>query len=380
MKAWWLKRMILTPRPLEEKLTLLWHGHFASRFSNVEDSYLMYMQNNFFRANANGNFAKMAYGIIEDPAMLVFLNNDKNLKSRPNENLAREIMELFTLGIGNYTEQDIKEGARALTGYTRKDNEFLFNPRQHDRGSKTILGKRGTHSGKDFVTILLGQRSCPQFIAYKLYKHFVADPVADKPNETQQKIIDQLAKGLMESKYELKPVLKTLFKSEHFYDDAVMSNKIAGPAEFVSSMVRMLETPSRPIGTLVDAMDVMGQELFNPPSVAGWPAGQGWINTSTLFTRQNLPTYLITGKLPAMKNWETSKIQYDAMQVVTHLKDQSPEAVVDHLLSMIVGPTAGKDRRTELLKFFAEHDNKLNNSTMVAALCLVTALPEAQLI
>ncbi|MGE4198722.1 MAG: DUF1800 family protein, partial [Phycisphaerales bacterium] len=160
IQRWWLKRMIETPRPLEEKMTLFWHGHFATSYRTIEDSYHMFMQNQLFRKHAVGDFRELLFAIIRDPAMIAYLDNNDSRKGRPNENLAREIMELFSLGVGNYTEQDIKEGARALTGYTFEDDDFTFQKNNHDEGRKSILGRSGTMDGDVFVKAILEQRAC----------------------------------------------------------------------------------------------------------------------------------------------------------------------------------------------------------------------------
>src|SRR5690606_20773973 len=180
MQRWWLKRMIESPRPLEEKMTLFWHGHFATSYRTIENSYHMYLQNQLLRANALGNYGELLYLIIRDPAMLAYLDNNNSRAGRPNENLARELMELFSLGVGAYSEQDIKEGARALTGYTFRDDEFYFDAGNHDDNPKTTVGRRGRLDGGGFVTAILGQRACSRFMCRKLYRYFVADiPVRD---------------------------------------------------------------------------------------------------------------------------------------------------------------------------------------------------------
>jgi uncharacterized protein (DUF1800 family) len=177
MEQWWLRRLIATPRPLEEKLTLFWHGHFATGYRTIENSYHMYLQNMFFRENAMGNFKEdLVRGIIHDPAMIRYLNNHQNRKQAPNENLARELMELFTLGEGEgYTEDDIKEGARALTGYTVDDDDFVFRTQQHDSGTKKIFNRRGTFTGDDFVDLIFTRSSASTFVIEKLYRFFVND-------------------------------------------------------------------------------------------------------------------------------------------------------------------------------------------------------------
>lgn len=374
----WLARMIATPRPLEEKLTLLWHNHFASNYRNVRDSYLMNQQNEFFRAHAAGSFADLAQGVIKDPAMIVFLNNDRNVKLKPNENLARELMELFTLGIGHYTENDIKQGARALTGNTRRGNEFTFAQFAHDEGEKTILGKTGRFTGEDFVKILLDQPACAQFIAYKLYRHFVAD-LNDGVSPEARAVIESLASDIRSADYQLKPALKKLFASEHFYDPRIVGSQIKTPVQVVVGTIRSLSTPTRDLEVLLDALRVMGQEIYEPPNVAGWPGGRAWINTTTFFSRQNTAVYLLTGKLPYDNNWRKSDISYDATQLLAPAGERNAESVVDQLLSVTLPPPLSPERRNELLKFIADHDNRITSDTLVGLLCLITAMPEYQL-
>ena len=380
LRDWWIGRMVRTARPLQEKLTLLWHGHFAVNYRGCEDSYLLYQQQRLFREHANGSFEDLAVGIVRDPAMLVFLNNDRDIKAKPNENLARELMELFTLGEGHYTEADIKQGARALTGYTRHDNEFRFIQRQHDAGTKTIFGKRGEFNGDHFARLCLAEPACANFIVFKLYKHFVAD-VEDYDDLTapQQAIVEALGRDLRRGDYQLKPVLRKLLLSDHFYSPAVRGAKIKSPVELVVGLVRVLQTPGRDRKMLADAMRMMGQELLNPPNVAGWPGGRAWVNTSTLFIRQNLATYLITGKPPFKTDWSRKKMNYDAMVLIERIAQPTPQAVVDHLSAVLLGANATEARKKQLLKFMAQHDNRISNDTIIALLCLITAAPEFQL-
>ena len=378
LARWWMGRMIATPRPLEEKLVLLWHGHFATSYRTVRDSYLMFKQNMFFRKHARGSFAKLAGGIVRDPAMIRFLDNHNNRKRQPNENLARELMELFTLGEGNYTEQDIKQGAAALTGYAYRNNEFEFRRRQHDDGFKTILGKKGAFDGDDFVRIILEQKNCATFICYKLYRFFVDD--LDQGAGTAAKaVILRMAGELRARDYRIAPVLKKLFKSRHFYDLQIMTNKIKSPVQLIVGTVRMLGTPPRDASLLIDAAGQMGQELFAPPSVAGWPAGRTWINTSTLFVRQNLATYLLTGKLPYQDHWDRASIGYDPMSLVQNLSRQTPEAVVDHLLPTVLGSNVAPQRCDQLVAFLKERGSEITTDRLIGLLLLMTSTPEYQL-
>ena len=378
---WWLQQFIATARPMQEKLVLLWHNHFASNYRTVRDSNLMYMQNMFFRKHAAGSFADLAHGIIRDPAMIRFLDNNTNRVMRPNENLARELMELFTLGEGNYTEQDIKEGARALTGYQYNDNTFSFNRRNHDAGDKTILGRTGKFDGDDFVNILIEQAACARFIAWKLYDHFVADVPYEKITEHRDanKVILTLAVQLRDARYELKPVLRTLFRSRHFYDAAVRGQKIKSPVQLVVGSVRMLDAPTREPRVLTDSLRMMGQELFNPPSVAGWDGGRAWINTSTLFIRQNIAAYLIAGKIPGSTGWNRDALDYDPTRLLADLPDREPTSVVNHLIDTLLLTPVAPERRKQLHTFMKERDQGITKDSLVALLLLITSMPEYQL-
>lgn len=380
LRRWWLGVMAETPAPTREKLVLLWHSHFASRYRNVDDAYLMYQQNALFRRH-DRDFASLAKGIVHDPAMLRFLNNNQNNKRRPNENLARELMELFTLGEGKYSEDDIKHGARALTGYHVDDNDFVFRERVHDEGPKRILGKTGTLDGDDFVEILLAQKACSEFVALKLYRHFVAD-VPDRlesvPPE-QQLFVRHLGQLIERHAFDLRPVLQTLFKSEHFYSPQIVGRMIKSPAQLVIGTIRTLGTPRRDDESLVQAMRVMGQHLFDPPSVAGWEGGRSWINTSTLFARQNTATYLITGKDPRRGQWNRDRIDYDPQPFFAGVSERTPEAVVDHAVDSLLGPHIVAERRAPLVAFMHQREKGVTNDSLIALLSLVTAMPEYQL-
>lgn len=386
VQKWWLKRMIETPRPLEEKMTLFWHGHFAVSYRKVEDSYDMYQQNQFFRANALGNFGDLLFGIIRDPAMLAYLDNNRSRVGQPNENLARELMELFSLGEGNYTEKDIKEGARALTGYTFEDNEFRFVERNHDKGSKTILGKSGNLDGDGFVTAILETREASRFIATKLYRYFVADAPLDfnALEGSTKAFVSRLAASILESRYALRPPLRRLFMSRHFYHPSVMNEQIKGPVQLVVGAVRSLLTPVRDLSVLSDALDLMGQSLFMPPSVKGWDGGRSWINTSTLFVRQNIMAYLLTGKMPRGYDRTADTQKYDAEPILSELAradaaaTSDPARVVDYLLRFTLG-RAPSHARDSLLGFASTHGNRITGDLVTGLLMLITAMPEYQL-
>ena len=208
-KEWWLRAMVSTPRPLEERMTFFWHGHFTSSTRTVRNSYHMIKQIELLREHATGSFEELLHGISHDPAMLRYLDGNRNRKGKPNENYAREVMELFSMGEGNYTEQDIKEGARAFTGWTYRDNDFVSVPRQHDDGEKIFLGKRGNWNGDDVLDIILAQEATPRHVARKIFRNFAHD-------EPTAAVVDGLAKVLLKSNYELKPMLEVLFRSQAF--------------------------------------------------------------------------------------------------------------------------------------------------------------------
>lgn len=387
VQQWWLQRMIETPRPLEEKLVLLWHGHFATSYRTVEDSWHMYAQNEMFRKNASGNFGDMLFGIIRDPAMIAFLNNNESRKNKPNENLARELMELFSLGVGNYTEQDIKEGARALTGFTFRDDSFVFDKNNHDANSKTILGRQGALDGDDFVKAILERRDCATFVARKLYKHFIHDyPSGRKAFDAAgERVIADLASTLISSRYELKPVLKKIFLSQHFYDMAVRGEQIKSPTQLVVGAVRSLNSPVRDMSRLNDAMGRMGQDIFFPPSVKGWDGGRAWINTATMFVRQNIMVFLLSGKRPEGKDPLAEQEPFNVAAMLAQLRDaypdaspENPSALIDGLLRFTIGRTqpAGRD---SLDQFLAANKDKPIEQTVMKLMLLITAMPEYQL-
>lgn len=384
MQQWWVKRMIETPRPLEEKMTLFWHGHFATSYRTIEDSYHMFMQNELFRKNALGNFGELLFAIIRDPAMIAYLDNNDSRKGRPNENLARELMELFSLGVGNYTEKDIKEGARALTGYTFEDDRFVFQRNNHDDESKTILGEKGNLDGDGFVRAILKQPECSRYMARKLYRFFAADYPTGRAevDSAAESVIRRLAGTMVGAKYEVKPVLRQLFLSEHFYEPALMNEMIKSPTELVVGAVRSLNTPVRDIQVLVDAMGMMGQSLLFPPSVKGWDGGRAWINTATLFTRQNIMCFLLTGKRPVGYDPMKDVEKYDPSELLADLRDSGggtdPDSVADYLLRFALGNNTPRNRAT-LTEFLAQHGNRITPETVTGLLLLVTAMPEYQL-
>ncbi len=297
LTAWWLDRMARTSAPLQEKLTLFWHGHFTSSFGDVHDAIAMYSQNQLFRRHAAGNLARLLDGVARDPAMLRYLNNDENRRGHPNENWARELMELFTMGIGHYTETDIKESARAWTGWTLRGyrsyvdrRTFAFKPLLHDGGTKTFLGQSGAWDGTDIVRIILAHPATPQWISGKLARFFVS-PQPDPG------LVDAMAQQLYSAGYEIAPVLRALFRSRAFYGREVMYSQVKSPTQLVVGAARHLGIADPDWVRLSQAMAGMGQRLFFPPTVAGWHGEAAWMNAGTVFARTDALAGLVAGAL-----------------------------------------------------------------------------------
>jgi len=279
---WWANRMLTTRRPLEEKLTLFWHGHFATGANKVRDYRMMLRQNEMFRARASGNLRDLLIGILKDPAMLVYLDNGENIKKHPNENFGRELLELFTMGVGNYTERDVREAARAFTGWTNNVLVFKLDADQHDFGEKTFLGRSGTFNGEDIIDAILTQPVTGEFVAAKLYRAFVREEIAGS-------VKAELGRTYRDSGYQMKPLLKRIFLSKDFYSPPAFATQIKGPVHLVVSTYKKMgisEVPTIPdFGQMTSSL---GQALFNPPNVAGWAGGRTWITPSTLLQRGNL--------------------------------------------------------------------------------------------
>jgi hypothetical protein len=278
---WWANRMLTSPRPLEEKMALFWHGHFASNEAKVRDYRKLLQQVELFQKHGTGNFRNLLVGVAQDPAMLVFLDAGVNVKGASNENFAREIMELFTMGVGHYTEKDIREAARAFTGWNCVDTKFVVNKDQHDDSEKTFLGKTGNFDGVDIINLILQQPATADFIAGKIYRYFVRQ---DLTPELQK----QLGAVLREHDYEIAPLLEKIFLSRDFYSPASVGTEIKSPVELAISTYHKLGLKSIPgVPDFNNVTGSLGQLLFSPPTVAGWPSGQSWITPGLLLERAN---------------------------------------------------------------------------------------------
>jgi uncharacterized protein (DUF1800 family) len=279
---WWANRMLATRRPLEEKLTLFWHGHFATGENKVRDYRMMLQQNVMLRAHASGRLQDLLIGILKDPAMLVYLDNGENVKSHPNENFGRELLELFSMGVGNYTEHDVREAARAFTGWTNDVLNYKFDAEQHDFGEKTFLGQQGAFNGDDIIRIILEQPVTGEFVAGKLYRYFVREDISTS-------VKAQLGREFKQSGYQIKPLMTRILLSKDFYSPLSYATQIKSPAHLVVSTYRKMglrELPTIPdFGRMTGGL---GQSLFDPPNVAGWAGGRTWITPATLLQRGNM--------------------------------------------------------------------------------------------
>jgi len=275
-----LNSIVNSKEQMREKMAFFWHGHFASRVLNPRFNKQLL---NTIRKNALGNFKDLLFEVSQSPAMLNFLNNQQNKKDHPNENFAREVMELFTMGRGNYTEKDVREGARAFTGWSYdKEGNFKERKNLHDEGSKTFLGKTGNFDGSDVLNMILEQKATAQFITTKIYKFFVNE----KPD---QDIINKLSVNFYHSGYDIKKLMAEIFSSTWFYDQKNIGNRIKSPVELMAGIMRILPMQIQNPENLIVYQKLLGQMLLYPPNVAGWPNGKSWIDSSTLMLRLQVP-------------------------------------------------------------------------------------------
>ena len=373
----WINQMSATSAPLQEKMTLFWHNHFACRSFSASFAQQL---NNIQRSNALGNFRTLLLEVAKSPAMLQFLNNQQNHKGHPNENFARELMELFTIGRGNYTENDIKESARAFTGYGfNKDGQFVNRPFLHDNGEKTFMGKTGNLNGEDIMNTLLDKKETAHFISNKLYKYLVneiPDPV----------YVNEMADVFYNGNYEIKPLLEYVFNADWFYDDKNIGNLVKAPVEFLVGLNRQFYITYQRTEVLLKFQQVLGQVLFYPPNVAGWPGGRNWIDSSSLMYRLKIPSILLNGGLidfTGKTDPEDEAYMASArnQQQVMNTKVQA-QPDWDKFLSNI----PKRESNIEIAQFLLEPNlnstlvNSINSTTDIKAMVIeVVSTPEYQL-
>lgn len=368
LQLWWLNRMLGTTAPLQEKMTLFLHGHFttAAIQKGVWPPYV-WQQNQLFRTSALGNLRKLTLAVSQDPAMLLYLDNASSNKAHPNENYARELMELFTLGHGNYSEEDIRQSARAFTGWTinRRAGQFAFNERIHDDGTKTFLGRSGNFDGSDIVDIIYEQPACSKFWAQKLLNFFVY-------NDPEPPVVNALANVIESKNFELEPVLSTLLQSNLFFSPRAYRALVKAPVEFVVGTYHAfgLETIEAPA---LRALAQMGQILFYPPNVAGWPGGTNWITSQTLIARENFVAALMNS--PLMSASWIDRAPADASSaskalIAGLLQNDAPQQAYAQLSGYLDG-----DGTSALRNFSAENYQE----RVRGAAYLTTAMPAYQL-
>ena len=367
LPAWWLYRMLNTADPALEKLTLFWHGHFATSASKVQKAGLMLAQNDLLRRHARGRFAEMVKAVSRDPAMLIYLDSTTNRRIRPNENYARELLELFCLGVGNYTEADIKQVARAFTGWEVRADRFAFNAIQHDRGAKTFFGKTGNFDGDEAIDVVLSQPAAPRFIARKLVRYYVFDEPA-----APDALIEPLAEDLRKSGFEIGPVVRRILGSNLFFSEHAVGRKVRGPVELGVGLVRALGATTNLI-KLAAGLGELGQAMFYPPNVKGWDGGRAWINSSALLGRANLVRQVLLAG-------ETKFGDGGLEKTAEAAGAKTPEQTVDWLLELLVAVPVPKAAREGLVRMLSGNDGpKDRGRRILEVIHVIGTMPEFQL-
>jgi uncharacterized protein (DUF1800 family) len=389
----WHEAMVYTSYPLMEKTALFWHGHFATRLDNpYYDQKLL----NVFRRNALGNFGDMLREVSKSPAMIQLLNNRQNKKQHPNENFAREVMELFTLGRGHYTEDDVKEAARAFTGWSIDDyGDFFFNTKQHDFGEKKFLGRTGNFNGDDILNILLEQKQTAIFITQKVYRYYVSDEKIDGRH------VAELANDFHNSNYDISNLLRNIFTAGWFYDGRVQGAKIKSPIELLVGYQRMLPMEFGKDDMIINLQKVLGQYLFNPPNVAGWPGGKSWIDSSSLIIRMRLPEALFRSAemnfhakqiVPDMqgghdannpmnasqeKPFKIARADTDWDKYISYWKKHAKEELPKNLAGYLLPVTISQEQLGLIVSYA---DNSSDDEYIKSLTILIMELPEYQLV
>jgi len=382
--SWWLDRMLQTPNPLVERMTYFWHNHFTSAVQGGITPAMIVAQNQLFRSNALGDYAGLTHQVARDPAMLVYLNGNQNRSRHPNENFARELMELFSLGVGKYTEQDVRESARAFTGWIvpRDGTGARFIDRFHDAGSKTFLGQTGTFNGDDVSDIIMRQPATAQFMARKFLRNFVYD-------DPEPELIDATAAHFRDSKYDVAALLDTLLRSNVFYSDRAYRSIVKSPVDLVVGALRTVGvTESTP--RVIGAMNAMDQVLFRPPNVAGWPGGSQWLNQGTILARLNFLNQLVSFRAATPDSSAGSTGMPGSAGPLAWINGASqtdPPAVAARVLGLTVQGDATDEQRRSIVSFLTtdgvgnpvELSGENVDEKVRGAMSLAMALPAYQL-
>ncbi len=377
LSAWWLDRMLKTSHPLREKLALFWHNHVATSNAKVRDAQQMLGQYQLMHRHALGSFRELLVAMGTDPAMMVWLDTVQSVKGKPNENYARELMELFSLGIGNYTEADIREAARAFTGYEIASGKGIFNSRQHDASDKTVFGETGAFKGEDIAKLCLDQPACPPFIVRKLYRFLISESEPPSPD-----LIEPLARMYRESDFDTGKLVAVMLRSNLFFSPEAYRAKIKSPVDFAVGIVRGLEGTAGPL-PLATALEGLGQVLFAPPSVKGWDGGTAWLNAQTLLSRNNLALALTSTESATFGS------RCDPAKLLARRGKKTDDEVVDFLLGIFFQGDVPGESRSRLLDYLKQSRatkfpvywtaDDVANHRIRAVTHLVLTLPEFQL-
>jgi uncharacterized protein (DUF1800 family) len=368
LQGWWLYRMVHTPHPLRERMTLFWHNHFATSVTKVRRLQMMFGQNQLLRQHALARFRPLLEAIGRDPAMLVWLDGANSVKGTPNENYARELFELFSLGVGNYTETDIQEAARALSGWRLDGDRAVFAAERHDDGEKKTFGQSGRWRDSDIVRIVLEQPAASRFLARALFRQFVSESMT--PDDA---LVEPLAEELRASDYDVAVCVRTILRSELFNSEHAYRARVKGPVDYVVTLLRTLDA-SVPVEDLATSMGGVGQSLFAPPNVKGWEGGRAWLNSATLVSRHNLAWRLVGGQDATFSS------RVDLSRVVgKHAKDE-PAARVELLVNLLLDGEASDESRKLLVDFATKNDPPTEPQQRLAQLVhTILTMPEYQL-
>jgi uncharacterized protein (DUF1800 family) len=389
---WWFDRMLRSRAPLREKMTLFWHDHFATSYQKVRQPTLLVRQNDLFRRHAFGNFRDLTQAVLTDPAMMLYLDTQNSRKSKPNENFPREVMELFTLGEGNYTEEDIREAARAFTGYqiNRFNGTVTHTRRQWDSDEKTVFGKTGRFTGKEVIDLIFEKKEPARFLSRKLWEFFVSE----NPSTA---LVDRLAKVFHQADFRVEPLLREIFLSREFQAGASVRTQIKSPVQYLVALLKQLEITRPPVGFALTGQQQLGQTLFMPPNVAGWDWGQAWINTNTLLTRYNLAGQLTKGASESPRAMERQQGGMMEMRGMTNranrgwqgpdyekiaprpLRDDPAELVDSLIFRFFQGPVPEKARQSFIDYAVAKKGVILTNKETAELCHLILSTPYYQL-
>ena len=365
LKAWWLHRMVTTTDPLGERLALMWHNHFATSNRKVKNLVLMRQQNELFRKHGRGLFGELLSAVVKHPAMMLWLDADSNRKGKANENLAREMLELFTLGVGAYSESDVKETARALTGWTVINDRFEYRESRHDDGELTILGKTQPFDGDQLLEMLLSNPATAKRIAWRICKTFMGEGVVP---ETAMK---ELADGLAENNLNIGWAIETVLRSELFFADKNIASKVLGPVEYTVGAIRCLELNETPPSSMILAQWVerMGQDLFYPPNVGGWNEGRAWLGSRSIVARANFAHALGKGEL-----WHPGRGPQLDKLIERYEAAEKLEERIQWLATLLWG-----DAPAEAVKETISKLNSLKDRSLSTAVSLLLSRAEHQL-